>query len=110
MIAEPQSGDNGYSRAVGKSAHADLVLVNAKVITVDPRFSLARAVGARGGRIAVVGEDVRVREQGSIEPGKRADFVVLSEDPLTVSEERLPGIVADLTVAGGRVVYERAGG
>jgi hypothetical protein len=36
--------------------------------------------------------------------------VVLSGDPLTVPEERLPGIVADLTVAGGRVDYERAGG
>lgn len=49
------------------------------------------------------------REQASIEPGKRADFLVLSEDLLTVPEERLSGIVADLTVAGGRVVYERAG-
>ena len=37
-------------------------------------------------------------------------MMVLSEDPLTVPEERLPGIVADLTIAGGRVVYERAGG
>src|SRR3972149_414548 len=55
MISEPQSGDNVYSRAVAMSAHADLVLVNAKVITVDPRFSLARAVAARGGRLAVVG-------------------------------------------------------
>ena len=36
--------------------------------------------------------------------------MVLSEDPLTMPEERLPGIVADLTVADGRVVNERARG
>ena len=74
--------------------------------------------GARGGaarqRAATIEgawPTFQEREQGSIEPGKRADFVVLSEGRLTVAEERLPGIVvADLTVARGRVVYERAAG
>ncbi|MBI1963082.1 MAG: amidohydrolase [Candidatus Rokubacteria bacterium] len=44
--------------------------------------------------------------KGSLEPGKLADLAVLSDDPLTVAEERLPGITAVLTVVGGLVVYE----
>ena len=46
--------------------------------------------------------------RGTIEPGKRADLVVLSEDPLTIEEDRIPGIVADRTVVDGRIVYDRA--
>jgi len=75
---------------------------------VDPAQRLSREAALRAATIEGAWLSFQEREQGSIEPGKRADLVVLSEDPLTVPEERLPGIVADLTVAGGRVVYERA--
>ena len=46
-------------------------------------------------------------EKGTLEPGKLADVVVLSADPLTVEESRIAEIVADVTVVGGRVVFER---
>ena len=75
---------------------------------VGPAQRLSREAALRAATIEGAWLSFQEREQGSIEPGKRADLVVLSEDPLTVPEERLPGIVADLTVAGGRVVYERA--
>ena len=45
-------------------------------------------------------------EKGTLEPGKLADLAVLSADPLTVDESRLAEIVAELTVVGGRVVFE----
>jgi predicted amidohydrolase YtcJ len=45
---------------------------------------------------------------GSIEPGKAADFVVLSADPLTVDPERIQDIKAERTIIAGREVYNRA--
>lgn len=45
--------------------------------------------------------------KGSIEPGKLADLVVLSKDPLTAPEQDLRSIEVLLTVVGGKVVYRR---
>ena len=45
--------------------------------------------------------------KGSIEVGKLADFAVLSDDPLTCPEDAIKEIVAETTVVGGKVVYER---
>jgi predicted amidohydrolase YtcJ len=46
-------------------------------------------------------------DKGTLAPGKLADMVVLSEDPFAVPPERIRDVVAETTVAGGRVVYER---
>ena len=48
-------------------------------------------------------------EKGSIEPGKLADLAVLSADPLTVDEDAIKDIFSELTVVGGKVVWEKAG-
>ena len=47
------------------------------------------------------------KNRGSIESGKFGDFVVLDDHVLTCPAERLRSIRADLTVIGGRVVFER---
>ena len=44
------------------------------------------------------------RTKGSIEPGKFADLVILSEDPLTCSETALRDARVLMTMVGGRVV------
>ncbi|HEY7778595.1 MAG TPA: amidohydrolase [Ktedonobacterales bacterium] len=43
--------------------------------------------------------------QGSISPGKLADFVILTEDPFTIPAERLPGMEIAATIVGGAVVH-----
>jgi predicted amidohydrolase YtcJ len=47
-------------------------------------------------------------ERGTIQPGRLADFVVLDESILTCPADRLRSIRADLTVVGGRVVFDGA--
>jgi predicted amidohydrolase YtcJ len=46
-------------------------------------------------------------ELGSLEPGKRADLVVLSDDVFTCPEDRLRDIVPVLTMVGGEVAFTR---
>jgi predicted amidohydrolase YtcJ len=44
--------------------------------------------------------------KGSIVVGKLADFAVLSQDILTISEEQIPATEVLYTIVGGKVVYE----
>jgi predicted amidohydrolase YtcJ len=43
--------------------------------------------------------------KGSIEPGKLADFAVLSADLLTAPEQSIPQMKALATYVGGKEVY-----
>lgn len=44
--------------------------------------------------------------KGSIEPGKYADLVVLSDDILSMPKDRIRDITPLMTIVGGEVVYE----
>jgi hypothetical protein len=46
-------------------------------------------------------------DRGTLEPGKLADVIVLPENPLTVPADRLRALAPDVTIAGGKVVFER---
>jgi predicted amidohydrolase YtcJ len=45
--------------------------------------------------------------RGSISPGKWADMAVLSRDPRSVPPEALSEIRVDITILGGKNVFER---
>lgn len=46
-------------------------------------------------------------QKGSIEVGKLADMVVLSQDPFQVDPDEIPNIKAELTILGGKIVFQR---
>jgi predicted amidohydrolase YtcJ len=101
--------------------HSDL-----PVTPVDPLFSMHCAVNRRTRKGMVLGPEERIspvealraytvhgaycsfeeNAKGSIEVGKVADFVVLSENPLRVAPERIRELRVLRTVLGGRTVYE----
>ena len=77
-----------------------------RVIAPAQRLSRADALKAATseGAYLTFEED----QKGSIVPGKLADLVVLSDDPMTCAEVRIRDITAAITIVGGRIVYERA--
>jgi len=48
-------------------------------------------------------------EVGSLEPGKYADLIVLSDNPLAVAPEEIPGMAVWMTMVGGRTAHCAAG-
>jgi cytosine/adenosine deaminase-related metal-dependent hydrolase len=50
------------------------------------------------------------QDKGSIEVGKRADFVILSADPTAVDPERLADLDVLVTIKEDRVIHEADGG
>jgi predicted amidohydrolase YtcJ len=81
--------------------------VHQAVTAPDPsqRLDVTEALRAytRGAAYAGGDED----RLGTVEPGKRADLVVLAESPWEVDSDDVAAIDVDLTVVDGKVVYER---
>ena len=78
--------------------------ISGGVLGPDQRVTRAEAL-----RMATMGNAwlmMEEAEKGSIEKGKLADLVVLSDDPLTCPEPRLRDATVLLTIVGGRVVHD----
>ena len=45
--------------------------------------------------------------KGTLTPGKLADLVVLSQNLLTVPDDRLLATEVEATIVGGKVLYQR---
>jgi predicted amidohydrolase YtcJ len=96
-------------------------------VTLDPFFSIWCAVTRQTycGNRFVPDEAITVNEalrlwttnaaysgfeeeiKGSIEPGKVADLIVISQDILTVPEDEIRDIQAEMTIIDGKIVYEK---
>jgi predicted amidohydrolase YtcJ len=74
---------------------------------VAPGQKLSREQALRAATINGAYLTFEENQKGSIEPGKLADFVCLSDDLMTVEEDRIKDIVAEFTVLGGRTVFNR---
>lgn len=79
--------------------------ISAGVMGDDQKITREEALRAMsmGGAELTFEEDVK----GSLEPGKLADLVVLHEDILTCSPERIRDMEIDLTMVGGKVAFRR---
>ncbi len=76
---------------------------NGRLLGEDQRISIEEAVRAYTSHAAFF--HFEEKERGSIEPGKLADFVLLSDDLLTMPPEDLMRVEVLMTMLGGRVVY-----
>jgi hypothetical protein len=73
----------------------------------DPDQKLTRTEALRTMTLDAAYGSFAEREKGSIEPGKLADLVVLSQDILSVPDDRLMQTRVEMTILDGRVLYER---
>ena len=71
----------------------------------EERITVAQAVHAYtiGSAFAEHQEAVK----GSIEPGKLADLVVLSDDIFTIAPEKIQNTQVDLTIFDGKIIFHR---
>jgi hypothetical protein len=97
-------------------------------LPIGPMVGLYAAVTRKGesGKVYGAGEAVSIKEaitmytrngafltreekiKGTLEPGKLADMIVLPEDLLNVPPEKVLNMKVDMTIVGGKVLYERA--
>lgn len=73
-------------------------------LSTQERLSVMEALRAYtlGAAYSSFEEDVK----GSIEVGKYADLTILSDDPLKVKPDKIKDIKVEMTIVGGRAVYE----
>jgi predicted amidohydrolase YtcJ len=71
----------------------------------QPAQRMTRAEAVRAFTIWNARSIGREADQGSLEPGKRADLIALSDDVFTCAEERIADLAPALTMVGGAVVY-----
>ncbi|MBI4492243.1 MAG: amidohydrolase [Chloroflexi bacterium] len=91
----------GLKCAVARRTRNGNVLDPREAITVREALRLQTTGAAHGG--------FEEHLKGSLEPGKLADLVVVSEDPFAVPPEELDRIQVDATVVGGALVFQRKG-
>ncbi|HUX20628.1 MAG TPA: amidohydrolase family protein, partial [Spirochaetia bacterium] len=90
----------------GESTFRPLLAIHNIVNRRSPeRITVAEAIQTYTAGSAFA--ELREGEKGTITPGKLADLVVLSDNPLESPKERIKDIRIDRTIVGGRIVYER---
>jgi len=73
---------------------------------VAPDQALTRMEALRCATIETAHLTFEENIKGSLEPGKLADLIVLSDDPLTCPENDIKDITSELTIVDGEVVHD----
>jgi len=77
--------------------------------TVQPKEAIAVMDAIRMQTIWAAFAGFQENDKGSIEVGKLADLVVVSENPLKIAADRLGQVQTDITVVDGKIAYQRTG-
>jgi len=85
------------SAAMTRTALEGYALNEAEKLDMQQAFAMFTTSAARLAKL----------HAGAIEPGRLADMVILGKDPLTASGADFMNIPVDITLVGGRIVYER---
>jgi predicted amidohydrolase YtcJ len=72
-----------------------------------PEQKLTVAEAVEGYTMGSAYAEFQENEKGSITAGKLADMVLLSDDIFTIPPEAIKDVKVDLTITGGKIVYER---
>ena len=107
--------------------HGITVAISSDILPIGPMVGLYAAVTRKGmsGQVYGPDETITIKEairaytltgaylnfeeevKGSLEPGKFADMIVLSNDILTIDPERIMDIEVEQTYVNGKLVYEK---
>jgi len=74
---------------------------------IAPEQAITAAEALRGYTVGGAAASGDESNRGAIANGMWADLAVLSGDPVAVEPDALPEISVDMTIVGGRIVYER---
>jgi len=72
---------------------------------VDPEEAISVMDGIRMHTIWAAESGFEEKIKGSIEVGKLADLVVISEDPLSISPDHILGLRCEMTVVDGKIAF-----
>jgi predicted amidohydrolase YtcJ len=119
-----------HNNAIGTPAkkYGLFVALGSDNLPIGPMVGLYTAVTRKGKTGAVYGPEESVsmpeairmytangawltfeeKVKGTLEPGKLADMIVLDSDPLTMGAEALLSTKVDLTLLGGKIVFDRS--
>ena len=112
-----RGGSGGHYATLLRSKASIAFGSDAAITDLDPLLGIYDAVNA-GSEALTVYEAVRAytfgsafaefqeKEKGTIEVGKLADFVILTDDIFSIAVERIPQVKVTMTVVGGRIVFE----
>jgi len=89
----------GICAAVTRQTETGEILLPQEDITAEQALRLFTQSGARSA--------FEEQEKGSLTPGKLADLVVLSGDPITLREEEIKNIKIMMTIINGKVAWKR---
>lgn len=104
---DPREATNPYHPFLGMWIAVTRKMVDGNVLNPEQRINRMDALKMWTWNGAYL--EFAEKEKGSIEPGKLADFAIISKNYATCPEDEIKDIEALRTVIGGKIVYDRLG-